>query len=164
MALGAVGHLLGQPEWRDWGISTMRALGLVVMVALLVLLWLRAARRMNDRVFVVRSIGFALLAVIVLAPAFLGWYFLWVLPILAATTSPVEHPRQVTGLAVVASVLCFAQLPDGYSLGLTTTAVGVPIALVLTVLLVRTGWRWARSTAWSHVLELPARDAVERHT
>ena len=164
MAIGAVGHLLGQPEWRGWGISTMRTLGLVVMAVLLVLLWLRAARRMNDRVFVVRSIGQALLAVIVLAPAFLGWYFLWVLPILAATVGPVAHPRRVTGLAVVATVLCFAQLPDGYSLGLTTTAVGVPIALGVTILLVRAAWQRARSTDWRHLLVLPARDAVEQRT
>ena len=156
MAIGAVGHLLGNPSWRDSGIAALRVLGLVVMVVLLVVIWLRAASRMTDRAAVVRSIGWALLAVIVLAPAFLGWYFLWVLPVLAASVSPREHPRVVTGLAVAATVLCFAQLPDGYSLGLTTTAVGVPIALAVTVLLVRAGWRWARVTDWRHFLDLPA--------
>lgn len=155
MAIGAVGHVVGQPQWRDAGIAALRGVGLVLLVALLVLLWLRAARRMTDRAAVVRSIGWALLAVIVLAPAFLGWYFLWVLPVLAASVSPREHPRLVTGLAVVATVLCFAQLPDGYSLGLTTTAVGVPLALAVTVLLVRAGWRWAQGTDWRHFLELP---------
>ncbi len=162
MAIGAVGHLVGQPSWRDSGIAAMRNVGLVVMVVLLVVLWLRAARRLTDRAFVVRSIGWALLAVIVLAPAFLGWYYLWVLPVLAASVSPREHPRLVTGLAVVATILCFAQLPDGYSLGLTTTAVGVPIALVVTVLLVRAGWRWARVTDWRHFLDLPVVSADER--
>lgn len=158
MAIGAVGHVLGHPEWRDSGIGAMRVLGLVVMGLLLVVLWLRAARRMTDEAFVVRSIGWAFLAVIVLAPAFLGWYYLWVLPVIAATVRPDEH-RLVTGLAVAATVLCFAQLPDGYSLGLTTTAVGVPIALVAAVLLARAGWRWARVTDWPHFLDLPRYEA-----
>lgn len=162
MAIGAVGHVLGQPAWRDAGITVLRAVGLVVMVAILVVLWLRAARRLDDRAFVVRSIGYALLTVIVLAPAFLGWYYLWVLPILAVTISPSTAPRQVTWLAAVASVLCFAQLPDGYSLGLTTTAVGVPIALAVTVLLVRAGWRWAAVTDWRHFLDLPVLDVAEQ--
>lgn len=162
MAIGAVGHVLGQPSWRDSAIAAMRGAGLVLMVVLLVVLWLRAAGRMTDRAMVVRSIGWALLVVIVLAPAFLGWYFLWVLPVLAASVSPHDHPRVVTGLAVAATVLCFAQLPDGYSLGLTTTAVGVPVALVVTVLLGRAGWRWARVTDWRHFLDLPAVGTAER--
>ena len=158
IAIGAVGHVLGHPEWRDGGIGTMRALGLAVLGLVLVVLWLRAARRMTDEAFVVRSVGWALLAVIVLAPAFLGWYFLWVLPVLAATVRADEH-RLVTWLAVAASVLCFAQLPDGYSLGLTTTAVGVPVALAVAVLLVRAGWRWVRVTDWRHFLDLPRYEA-----
>lgn len=164
MAIGAVGHVLGQEAWRDTGIAAARAAGLVVMVVLLVVLWLRAAARMDDRALVVRSIGYAMLTVIVLAPAFLGWYYLWALPVLAATVSPHTNPRRVTVLAVVASVLCFAQLPDGYSLGLTTTAVGVPIALAVTVLLIRAGWRRARVTDWRHVLDLPAVDVAEQRT
>ena len=164
MAIGAVGHVLGQEAWRDAGIASMRVAGLVVMVVVLIVVWLRAASRMGDRAFVVRSIGYAMLTVIVLAPAFLGWYFLWVLPVLAATIDGRQHPRRVTGLAVVAAVLCFAQLPDGYSLGLTTTAVGVPVALVLTVLLVRAGWRWTRVTDWRHFLDLPAVVVAEQRT
>jgi alpha-1,6-mannosyltransferase len=37
---------------------------------------------------------------------------------------------------------------------LTTTAVGVPIALVVLVLLLRRGLRTARRTDWRHVLDL----------
>ena len=59
-------------------------------------------------------------------------------------------------LAVVASVLCFSTLPEGYSLGLTTTVVGVPIVLVVTVLLVRQGWRTARRVDWRNLPHLSA--------
>jgi alpha-1,6-mannosyltransferase len=160
MAIGAVGHLLGHPEWRETGITVMRAVGLVVLAVLLVTIWLRTARRLvrgdsrapasSDHLEpgegasaagIVRAAGGALLSVVVLAPVFLGWYFLWALPLLAVTIDPVTRRRAVTWLAVVATILCFMQLPDGYSLGLTTTAIGVPIDIVATVLLVRAGWR-----------------------
>jgi alpha-1,6-mannosyltransferase len=145
IAVGAVGHVLGHDDWRDLGITVMRAVGLVVLALLLVVIWLRALRHADDRPLVVRSLGWALLAVMVLAPAFLGWYFLWVLPVLAVAVVPGSARRTRTWLAVAATVLCFTQLPDGYSLGLTTTGVGVPIDIVATVLLIRAGWRWSRS-------------------
>ncbi|MDN5791408.1 MAG: polyprenol phosphomannose-dependent alpha 1,6 mannosyltransferase MptB, partial [Micrococcales bacterium] len=154
MAVGAAGHLLGHEEWRDAGISVARTLALGVMVLVLVLLWLTTARQARDQVRVVRAAGLALLFVVVLAPAFLGWYYLWFLPILAVTVSPETRRPVITGLAVIATILCFAQLPDGYSLGLTTTVIGVPIVLVVTALLVRAAWRWARRTDWRHLLVL----------
>lgn len=154
MAVGAIGHLIGHDEWRDTGISVARTLALGVMALVLVLLWLATARRAADRVAVVRASGLALVAVVVLGPAFLGWYSLWILPILAVTISPATHRRTITWLAVVATLLCFAQLPDGYSLGLTTTAVGVPIVLVATALLLRAAWRWWTVTDWRHFLDL----------
>ncbi|EWT05535.1 hypothetical protein N864_04045 [Intrasporangium chromatireducens Q5-1] len=144
MAVGAVGHVLGHDDWRDTGIAVLRAVGLVVLAVLLVVIWLRALRHAADRALAVRSLGWALLAVVLLAPAVLGWYFLWGLPVLAVAVAPGTPRHTRTWLAVAATVLCFAQLPDGYSLGLTTTAVGVPIDLVATVLLVRAGWRWVR--------------------
>ncbi|NUO91369.1 MAG: hypothetical protein HOQ18_11185, partial [Dermatophilaceae bacterium] len=57
-------------------------------------------------------------------------------------------------LAAVATGVCFATLPEGYSLGLTTTVVGVPFALVVAVLLVRRGWRTARRADWRHLPDL----------
>jgi alpha-1,6-mannosyltransferase len=165
MAIGAVGFLFGHPEWRETGITVMRAIGLAMLAVLLVVIWLRTAFRLvrgnsgppasslhlkpegkpwsagAQAAGTVRAAGWALLAVVVLAPVFLGWYFLWALPLLAVTIDPVTRRRAVTWLAVVATILCFMQLPDGYSLGLTTTAIGVPIDIVATVLLVRAGWR-----------------------
>lgn len=174
MAVGAVGHVLGRPEWRETGIAVARSIGLVVLAVVLVLVWLGVAKpsaaepgaaepgavkpddaRKLGRARIVRASGWAVLAVVVLAPAFLGWYFLWALPLLAATLGS----GSLTGalerwLPVAATVLCFAQLPDGYSLGLTTTAVGVPVALAGTVLLLGAALRWARRADWGGLLDL----------
>lgn len=161
MAVGAVGWLVGRPEWRATGIDVMRGVGLVVLLVVLVVGWFATARRAADRAAVVRAAGWALLAVVVLAPAVLGWYYLWALPLLAASVDPRERRGTVTALAAVATALCFAQLPDGYSLGLTTTAVGVPLALAATVVLVRAAVRWARATDWQHFLDLSASEPAD---
>ena len=174
IAVGAVGHVLGHDEWREPAITTARAVALVVLALLLVLVWLAAAkpadvRGLGDevadevaaevaaeeaRLRPVRGLAWALLAVVVLAPVFLGWYYLWVLPLFAVSLGHLWQPRLERPLAVVATVICFATLPEGYSLGLTTTAVGVPVALVALVLVVRRGWRTARRTDWRHLLDL----------
>jgi alpha-1,6-mannosyltransferase len=171
MAIGAVGHVLGRPEWRDSAISVARALALVVLAVILVLIWIGAAKPAGtvqraegaegvtgvetERARAVRAAGWAFLAVILLAPVFLGWYFLWALPLLAATlgTGSLSDGLE-RWLPVAVTVLCFAQLPDGYSLGLTTTAIGVPLAVVAAVLLAWAGWRWARRVEWSGILDL----------
>jgi alpha-1,6-mannosyltransferase len=88
-----------------------------------------------------------MLAVVVLAPVFLPWYLLWVLPVLAVALgpSPVPSPaRAEKPLAVLATVVCFMTLPEGYSLGLTTTVVGVPLDLVALVVLIVLAGRAAR--------------------
>ena len=166
IAVGAVGHLLGHDAWRDTGIAVARAVGLVVLALLLALVWLAALKPADTRGLAaedaaaepllrpVRGIAWAMLAVVVLAPVFLGWYSLWALPFFAVSLGALWQERLERPLAVVASVVCFATLPEGYSLGLTTTAVGVPVALVVLVLLLRRGLRTARRTDWRHLLDL----------
>ncbi|GAA1981871.1 hypothetical protein GCM10009817_23900 [Terrabacter lapilli] len=179
IAVGAVGHVLGHDEWREQGIATARAIALAVLALLLVLVWLAAAKPADvggvdddvateeARLRPVRGIAWALLAVVVTAPVFLGWYYLWVLPLFAVSLGRLWQGRLERPLAVVASVVCFATLPEGYSLGLTTTAVGVPVALAVLGWLLRRGWRTARRTDWRHLLDLqrplvaaPAPDAL----
>jgi len=166
IALGAVGHVLGHDDWREPAIATARVIALAVLALLLVLVWLAAlkpadARGLGDEGLVdearlrpVRGIAWAMLAVVVLAPVFLGWYYLWMLPFFAVSLGVLWQSRLEVPLAVVATVACFATLPEGYSLGLTTTAVGVPFALVVLVLLLRRGLRTARRTDWRHLLDL----------
>lgn len=168
MAVGAVGHVLGHPDWRAPAIAAARAAALVVLAVVLVMVWLGAAKAMDGRQFrderlaaraeaarLVRRAGWAFLAVIVLAPVVLGWYFLWPLLLFAPSLGYGSLDDGLKRwLPVVAVVLCFAQLPDGYSLGLTTTAVGVPVALVATGFLVRAGWWWAHRVDWPGLLDL----------
>ncbi|MER7072188.1 polyprenol phosphomannose-dependent alpha 1,6 mannosyltransferase MptB [Terrabacter sp. NPDC000476] len=174
IAVGAVGHLLGHEEWRDAGIAAARAVALVVLAVLLVLVWLAALKPIDSsglsaeeaaaeaRLRPVRGIGWAMLAVVVLAPVFLGWYYLWMLPPLAVSLGALWRDRLEGPLAVVATVVCFATLPEGYSLGLTTTVVGVPFALVVLVLVVRRGLRTARRADWAGLLDLD-RPLLRRH-
>ncbi|GAA2741174.1 polyprenol phosphomannose-dependent alpha 1,6 mannosyltransferase MptB [Terrabacter aerolatus] len=169
IAVGAVGHVLGHDEWRETGIATARAVALVVLALLLVLVWLAALKPADPgpdmgsdpggaaaeaRLRPVRGIAWAMLAVVVLAPVFLGWYYLWLLPFFAVSLGARWQARLEQPLAVVATVVCFATLPEGYSLGLTTTVVGVPFALVVLVLLLRRGLRTARLVDWRHLLDL----------
>ena len=174
IAVGAVGHVLGHDDWREPAIAAARVIALVVLALLLVLVWLAALkpadpRGLRDedgdedgdegtvaeaRLRPVRGIAWAMLAVVVLSPVFLGWYYLWVLPFFAVSLGVLWQARLERPLAVVATVVCFATLPEGYSLGLTTTAVGVPLALVVLVLLLRRGLRTARRTDWRHLLDL----------
>jgi alpha-1,6-mannosyltransferase len=159
MAVGAVGHLLGHDDWRDSGIDASRAVALVVLALLLVVVWLAALKPAagadpDDLGRPVRGIAWAMLAVVVLAPVFLGWYYLWMLPVFAVSLDHGWAGRLEVPLAAVATAVCFATLPEGYSLGLTTTVVGVPFALVVAVLLVRRGWRTARRADWRHLLDL----------
>jgi alpha-1,6-mannosyltransferase len=159
MAVGAVGHLLGRDEWREAGIDAARAIALVVLALLLVVIWIAALKPAagadpDDLGRPVRGIAWAMLAVVVLAPVFLGWYYLWMLPVFAVSLDHGWADRLEAPLAAVATVVCFATLPEGYSLGLTTTVVGVPFALVVAVLLARRGWRTARRADWRHLLDL----------
>ena len=159
IAVGAAGHLFGHDEWRDTGIDAARAVGLVVLALLLVVIWVAALKPAagtapDDLAHPVRGIAWAMLAVVVLAPVFLGWYYLWMLPVFAVSLDHRWAERLEVPLAAVATVVCFATLPEGYSLGLTTTVVGVPFALVVAVLLVRRGFRTARSVDWRRLLDL----------
>ena len=166
IAVQAVGQVMGQGDWRDPAIAAARAAGLVLLALLLVLVWFGAAKALDradlseqaaaheEQARVVRGIGWAMLAAVVLAPVFLPWYYLWVLPVLAVSLEPRLGRRAATTLAAVASVVCFMTLPEGFSLALRTTAVGVPIALVATVLLVRAGARTGRRLDWRHLADL----------
>ncbi|WP_323096277.1 polyprenol phosphomannose-dependent alpha 1,6 mannosyltransferase MptB [Intrasporangium sp. YIM S08009] len=165
IAVQAVGTVLGQDGWREPAVDLARTVGLVVLAVLLVLVWLGAAKpaapagptgrrasgrrgpgrraASDDTARTVRALGWGLLAVVVLAPVFLPWYFLWVLPVLAVSLAP-SWERAEKPLAVLASVVCFMTLPEGYSLGLSTTAVGVPLDLVALGVLLTLAWRTGR--------------------
>lgn len=131
MGVEALGTLFGR-RLGSGPVVLLRDAGLVALGAVLIVLWLRAATRARDRRHVVLCGGLAMLATVVLAPAFHPWYFLWALPLLAVT---VTDRRSNTALAGVASVLVPAVLPGGFSLALDTAWVGVPLCFVCTTAL-----------------------------
>ncbi len=150
VAAGAVGHLVGL-DITDAAIAVSRAVGLGVLALTLVGFWLHAVKHSRDRRVVCQSAGLALLAVVILAPAFHGWYFLWALPVLAATTT---SRRGLTALGLVATLLAFAVLPSGYGLALTTTWVGVPLMVLLAVYALLRVSRAATAYPWGSLLSL----------
>lgn len=152
MGVGAVGTVFGH-NVEHGAVTVLRDVALVALAATLVILWLRAAREAHDSRAVVRYAGLAMLAVIVLSPAFHGWYLLWALPLLAPT---VDRRRWITSMALVASLMCVFVLPGGYGLALVTTWVGVPLYFVATPILVTRAVRWGRSYSWRELFSLTA--------
>ena len=148
--IGFVGHLFGA-DITDPVTTVSRALALVVLAVLLVVIWLYAVQHSHDRRLVCQAAGFAVLAVVVLSPAFHGWYLLWALPLLAATTT---SRRGLTVLGLVAALLAFAVLPGGYGLALTTTWVGVPLIVALSVVFGIRGVRQLLRYPWRELATL----------
>jgi hypothetical protein len=79
---------------------------------------------------ITESAGLALLAVVVLAPAFHPWYFLWAAVPLAASA------RDTRALAIASAALCFLVMPDGFNLARVTAVPGVLFDLAMVALLI----------------------------
>ncbi|MFC3500581.1 polyprenol phosphomannose-dependent alpha 1,6 mannosyltransferase MptB [Micromonospora krabiensis] len=136
------GELLGR---QTDAVPVTRAVGLLLLVAVLVVLWWRAwtaLRRLNDvrqRVarlaaarprVTLRSAGLALAATVVLAPVFHPWYATWPLALLAVAAS------RTTWFVLPCALAACLTLPDGTNLARFSKAPGalVMTALVLTLL------------------------------
>lgn len=141
MGIGFVGTLFGH-NVEDGAVAVARTVALVVLGVALVWIWVRALRRAQDRRFVVVCAAQALVAFIVLSPAFHAWYLLWALPLFAAS---VTDRRWQTVLAGFATLMSVSILPGGYSLGLVTSWVGVPLCFVALGAGVVYGWRWIQA-------------------
>lgn len=150
MGIGALGTLIGHNVERP-AVSALRTVALVALGVTLVVLWLRAVHEALDARAVVRYSGLAMVAVIVLSPAFHGWYLFWALPLLAAS---VRQRRWTTALAAVSTVACLSVLPGGLSLALDTSWVGVPLCFVAAWLLLREAVSWSRSFGWRELFSV----------
>ena len=155
--IGFVGDRFGV-DITDTAIAIARGLALVVLAVLLVVIWLYAVKYSHDRRLVCQAAGLAVLAVVILSPAFHGWYLLWALPLIAATTT---SRRGLTVLGLVAALLAFAVLPGGYGLALTTTWVGVPLIIVLSVVFGIRGVRWLLTYPWGELSTLQRAPGTE---
>jgi hypothetical protein len=142
LAAGWAATAFGRPDLTQASLDIARAIGTVVMLGLLGGIFWRAWRRLSDVRLVVAATGWAMLAVVLLAPAFHPWYLPWALAPLAAAT---VDRRVFTGLAVAAGALCFLVLPDGFSLARATVVPGVVFDIVITGVLIAFGARKLRS-------------------
>jgi hypothetical protein len=117
-------------------VPVTRALGVAVLAALLVLVWLRT-RRSNAAI---SGAGEALTATVACAPVLHPWYVSWPLAVLAA-----EPPRWMLIACVVAATLT---LPGGYNWAEATRLPGsLLMTAALVVLAVRATCHSSRS--WS---------------
>ncbi|MEV6306850.1 polyprenol phosphomannose-dependent alpha 1,6 mannosyltransferase MptB [Actinoplanes sp. NPDC051861] len=116
-AIGLTLELLGVPG----AVGVTRVLGLIALVVVLVLLWLRARGR--DPLL---HAGLALAATVLLAPVFHPWYALWPLAVLAATLR--RDTLWLVAPCALAAALC---LPDGYNLALASRAQGAVVVTLL---------------------------------
>jgi hypothetical protein len=134
----AAGWVTG-PDGAEASLAAARAAGTLLTGTIVLVLGVAAWRRAADTRFVVAAAGWALLAVVLLAPAFHPWYLLWAAVPLAAS---VVDTRVRTGLAAASAALCFLVLPDGYNLARSTEVVGTVLDLLVTAALV--GWALRR--------------------
>jgi alpha-1,6-mannosyltransferase len=132
-------------------IAVARIAGLVVLVAVLVALWLRAARSAGDVRTVVTYSGLAFAATALLSPVFFPWYAVVPLALLAAA---VADRRMRWRLAAGVAALSFLILPDGHGVASLTKVPGA----IADVLLVVAAVVWA----WRHRDRLPKMQRVRR--
>lgn len=132
-------------------IAVARVAGLIVLVAVLVVLWLRAARSAGDTRGVIAHCGLAFAATALLSPVFFPWYAVVPLALLAAA---VADRRLRWRLAAGVAALSFLVLPDGHGVASLTKAPGA----VADVLLVVAAAVWA----WRRRAQLPALVKMQR--
>ncbi|MDQ6873527.1 MAG: polyprenol phosphomannose-dependent alpha 1,6 mannosyltransferase MptB, partial [Actinomycetota bacterium] len=129
--LGLVGagvaHAIGLKVTTSSVLAASRGIASLVTLALLVVLWVRAARTGGHRL-VVEYCGWALLAVVVLGPAVHPWYLTWPVAVLAAS-GLTGRPR--TAIVAASAALCFLVLPDGYNLARATLPVGLALDVLV---------------------------------
>jgi alpha-1,6-mannosyltransferase len=111
-------------------VPAVRLLALGLLAAILIWLWLRAARADEPVPAALHGAGLALAAIIALAPSFHPWYALWPLVLLAATTVR-------TDLVMAASIAAaLVVLPDGGGLARFVKFLGAPLMTLLIIVLV----------------------------
>lgn len=139
MAFGYALRILGMPAAFGAAVAVGRLAGLGVLVTLLVVLWVRAARVAGDTRVVVACCGLALGATAVLSPVFFPWYLVAAVAVLAASLA---GQRARWRVAAAVAGLSFLILPDGHGL---ESRVKVPGAVVDVLLVGALAWHQRRA-------------------
>jgi len=133
-------HPLGIPVVRSSVVTLTQDLVAVATVAAVV--WLLATLRRHE---VVRSLGLALVLIVVGSPTVWPWYLTWGVVLLAATTA-----QRSKGLAVVAALAMLVVGPSGHPLLVGDWYVVVSLGTAAVVAWLARGGRW-RSVVSGHV-------------
>ncbi|WP_431948257.1 polyprenol phosphomannose-dependent alpha 1,6 mannosyltransferase MptB [Micromonospora marina] len=121
-----VGYLLAPFGVHVDALPVTRAIGMVVLIAVLIWLWFRSFRRGEP----FWHAGLALTATIALSPLFHPWYWLWPLAVLAATA------HRTLWFSIVTVVSSFLVLADGTGLPRYTKMPGAPLMTLFVIGLV----------------------------
>jgi hypothetical protein len=140
----AAGYLVGHSA-AGVAVAVARLAGLALLVAVLAVLWLRAAANAGDTRAVVAHCGVAFAACALLAPVFFPWYAAAPLAVLAASVAD-QRTRRWLALTVVASG--FLILPNGHGLASLTKLPGAVADVLLVAVLV---W-WRRRVIRDHLI------------
>lgn len=138
LAAARVAVLAGSPGHTDGLVAAGRLAGEIVAAVILVVLWVKAFRR-PDLSTALRAAGWAMITVVILGPAFHGWYLPWGLCVLAGV---VATGRERTVLIAASSVCCFLVLPNGYDLARATRTQGAALDVLIAVGAAILGIRW----------------------
>jgi hypothetical protein len=133
----AAGYLMGHSAAGP-AVAVARLAGFAVLLAVLVAVWLRAARVADTRI-VVAQCGVAFGACALLFPVFFPWYATAPLAVLAAS---VADQRVYRWLAIAVVALSFLILPNGHGMASLTKAPGAIADVLLVAALI---WHYRRA-------------------
>jgi hypothetical protein len=125
MALGGVTQSLGWSQTNEVPVAIMRAIGMVVWLALVT--WLAILPQGRSAA---RGAGLALLAVVFFGPVVQPWYLLWVLPLLVVTGL---SARQLRVTLLLTTALAVHGMIDGSSTSDSLLEVSNGVSILLSV-------------------------------
>ncbi len=149
MAMGRVIRVLGRQDLASHAVEAVRALGLLLLVATAVALWLWARRRFTPRETVLAT-GIALAISVPLGPIAFPWYLLTPLAVLGYSIAR-DRYRFWLGVAVAPTLLLIVPSGNGLAAYYRRQGGVFDTLLVLALLILGARYLWRRRRASQRV-------------